>query len=365
MKFLEVIYNKLMKQGSMDLPLHNGDAPRWLFERMKLLAGELTTIIIEFFGKEEFLRRISDPIWFQSFGCLLGFDWHSSGLTTTTTAALISSLSTESKNLGLFFAGGKGKRALQTLDDIQNIAEDGLISKELAESMKKTSRLVAKIDSSCVQDGYRLYHHFVIFDKEGNWAVVQQGMKTDDRFARRYHWNSFGLESFVKDPHKGVITTKFEHPLNLVDATVTDTQTKMVELSNEGTTLVKELMHVSLPSHHPIFESDFDKKSLEKILLLIKEVNPKDFEDLLLVRGLGEKNLRVLALTANLIFGTPLSYKDPATFSFAHGGKDGYPFPVQRDVYDKTIEIFEVAIKKSHISELEKEKLFIKLKTLI
>jgi len=169
----------------------------------------------------------------------------------------------------------------------------------------------------------------------------------------------------VKDPHKGVITAKFERPLNLVDATVADTQTKMVELANDGTALLKELTHVSLPSHHPIFESDYDRKSLEKILSLTKEVNPKDFEDLLLVKGLGEKNLKVLALTANLIFGTPLSYKDPATFSFAHGGKDGYPFPVQRDVYDKTIEIFEIAIKKAHISAVEKEKLFNKLKTLI
>ncbi|MFU2157444.1 MULTISPECIES: DUF763 domain-containing protein [Caldisericum] len=353
-----------MKKGYFDLPLHNGDAPSWLFKRMEKLARYLSLAIIEFFGIEEYLKRLSDPIWFQSFGCLLGFDWHSSGLTTTTTGAIISGLSSESKNLGLFFAGGKGARALDTPSQIDRIFEDGFISLDLANSMKKTSRLVAKIDSSCIQDGYKLYHHFVIFDKDGNWAIIQQGMKETTRYARRYHWNSFGLKSFVKDPHKGVITVKFEAPLNLVDSTIEKTQQKMVELANDKN-LSKEIKSIKFPAHHPIYEDDFDKEHLSKIFSYVSELNPKDFEELLLIKGLGEKSLRALALSSHLLFGSPLSYKDPATFSFAHGGKDGYPYPVMRGTYDKTIQVFETAIRKAKLSELEKERLLSKLRSLV
>lgn len=353
-----------MKQGYVDLPLHDGHAPPWLFERMKRLARELSLIILEFFGKEEYLKRISDPIWFQSFGCLLGFDWHSSGLTTTTTAALITGLSEESKHIGLFFVGGKGLRALQTPDQIDAIANSGLIDEVSKTTLKKVSRLVAKIDSSCVQDGYKLYHHFLVFDTSLNWAIVQQGMKESSHYARRYHWNSFNLVSFVRDPHKGVISTKFEKPLNLVDASIEETRKRMVELTNSNDFL-KELKSIKFPSHHPIYESDFDREKLKAVFSLVKDYPVKDFEDLLLIKGLGEKSLRALALSANLIFGTPLSYKDPATFSFAHGGKDGYPYPVMRDVYDKTIEIFETAIRKARIDVSEKEKLLNKLKSLL
>jgi len=352
-----------MKQGYVDLPLHGGHAPPWLFKRMEKLARALSSAIIEFFGVEEYLKRLSDPVWFQSFGCLLGFDWHSSGLTTTTTGAIISGFGEESKNYGVFFAGRKGVRALGTPVDIDSILEKGYVSENIANTLKRTSRLVAKIDSSCVQDGCKLYHHFVVFDKFGNWTIVQQGMKEENRYARRYHWNSFGLKSFVKDPHKGVITVKFEKPLNLVDATIGETQEKMVFLANDGN-FVNEIKKIKFPSHHPIYESDFDRERLSKIFSFVKDVNPKDFEELLLVKGLGEKSLRALALSSHLLFGTPLSYKDPATFSFAHGGKDGYPYPVMRDIYDKTIEVFETSIKKAKLDEFEKEKLLTKLKSL-
>lgn len=352
-----------MKQGYVDLPLHGGHAPPWLFQRMEKLARFLSIAIIEFFGVEEYMKRLSDPIWFQSFGCLLGFDWHSSGLTTTTTGAIISGLSNESKDLGIFFAGGKGSKAVETPSDIDKYLQKGLIGEQIANHLKRTSRLVAKIDSSCVQDGYKLYHHFVIFDKFGNWTIVQQGMKESDRYARRYHWNSYGLKSFVKDPHAGVITVKFEKPLNLVDSNIEETQQKMVELAKDKN-FPKEIKKIKFPTHHPIYEEDFDRNRLSKIFDYVSEVNPKNFEDLLLVKGLGEKSLRALALSSHLLFGTPLSYKDPAMFSFAHGGKDGYPYPVMRDVYDKTIEIFETAIKKSRLSEVEKEKLLLKLKSL-
>ncbi|BAL80728.1 DUF763 domain-containing protein [Caldisericum exile] len=353
-----------MRQGYVELPLHGGNAPPWLFKRMEKLAKYLSIAIVDFFGIEEYLKRLSDPIWFQSFGCLLGFDWHSSGLTTTTTGAIISGLSDESKNLGLFFAGGKGARAIDTPNHINRILEQGLIDLELANSLKRTSRLVAKVDSSCIQDGYKLYHHFLVFDKFGNWTIIQQGMKESKHYARRYHWNSFGLKSLVNDPHKGIITAKFETPLNLVDSSIVETQKRMVQLASDKN-FSKEIRNIKFPSHHPIYESDFDKERLSKIFSAVSELNPKDFEELLLVKGVGEKSLRALALSSHLIFGSSLSFKDPATFSFAHGGKDGYPYPVMRDIYDKTIEVFETAIKKAKLSELEKEKLLSKLKSLV
>lgn len=344
-----------MKTGSVDLPLHGGSAPKWLFERMKRLAREISISVIINFGKDEFLNRLSDPIWFQAFGCVLGFDWHSSGLTTTTTGAIKEGLKDEMRNLNIFFAGGKGLRGINTPKDIESYAEKGFISSKLIDYLKNSSRLVAKVDSDAVQDGYRIYHHFMIFDKEGNWIVTQQGMNTQKKYARRYHWSSYGMKSFVKDPHKGVIANEFLSPLNLVDSAIEDTQNKIVQLAKEETNLViKEIKSIKLPRHHPLYPQNFNSTYLENVLRKAKESSFEDFENLLLVRGVGEKTLRALALLANLIYGSPLSFKDPALFSFAHGGKDGYPFPVDRKTYDQSIEILHKAIISARIGELER-----------
>jgi len=354
-----------MKTGSADLPLHGGSAPKWLFERMKRLAREISIAIIISFGKDEFFKRLSDPLWFQSFGCILGFDWHSSGLTTTTTAALKEGLAEETKNLGVFFAGGKGLRGIHTPDDIESVSEKGYLSYDKAKTLINSSRLVAKVDADAVQDGYKIYHHFMVFDRSGNWVVVQQGMNSQRKYARRYHWASYEMESFVKDPHKGVISDQIGKPLNLVDREIEETQSHMVELSRENPRLViKEIRNIKLPEHHPLYPGDFNISYLEKVLKKTQEFSPGDFENLLLVKGIGEKTLRALALLSNLIYGSPLSFKDPALFSFAHGGKDGYPFPADRKTYDQSIEILKEAIRGARIGELEKFNLIKKLSTI-
>ncbi len=353
-----------MRSGYADLPLHGGKAPKWLFNRMKKLAREISLVIISQYGKDEFLRRISDPVWFQSLGCVLGFDWHSSGVTTTVTGAIAEGLKNEQRNLGLFFAGGKGRRGLNTPHDIEIWGEKGAISFEKVRKFQETSRLVAKVDADALQDGFRIYHHFFVFTKEGKWAVIQQGMKGETGRARRYHWISDNVKSFVSNPHSGIVAVKKESVLNLVDRDTPEIRAKITELSHEKPeTVLKELKHIEMPFHHPIFRTDFNEKRLMKILKKTNEVSVSDFQELLLVRGVGEKTLRALSLVAHIVFGSPLSFKDPALFSFAHGGKDGYPFPVDRETYDLSIYILKEAVRKAKIGEYEKLKALKKLAT--
>ncbi len=344
-----------MRSGYADLPLHGGKAPKWLFERMKKLAREISLIIISEYGKDEFLRRLSDPVWFQSFGCVLGFDWHSSGVTTTVTGALAEGLKNEQRELGIFFAGGKGRRGLNTPKDIELWEECGVISEAWGAELRKISRLVAKVDADALQDGYKIYHHFFVFTKEGKWAVVQQGMRGETKRARRYHWLSDEVKSFVSDPHTGVVSARKENVLNLVDGKTPEARKTITELASEKPkTVLRELKHIELPYHHPVLKMDYNEKRLLSILRKTREASPADFESLLLVRGVGEKTLRALSLVAHIAFGTPLSFEDPALFSFAHGGKDGYPFPVQRNVYDRTIEILRDAVRRARLGEYDK-----------
>ncbi len=346
-----------MRNGYADLPLHGGKAPKWLFERMKKLAREITLAIVIQYGTDEFLRRISDPIWFQSFGCVLGFDWHSSGVTTTVTGALAEGLKNDEMDLGIFFAGGKGRRALHTSEDIALWGEKGILSLQTVKEFQHTSRLVAKVDSVALQDGYKLYHHFFVFTKDKKWAIVQQGMKGDTKRARRYHWISEQVKSFVSDPHSGIAKTSRskETVLNLVDGEIPETRTKITEIAKEKPEIVlKEAKYLKMPAHHPVLRTDFNEKYLTKVLNKTHELKPENFENLLLVKGLGEKTLRALSLLVHLIYNSPLSFKDPALFSFTHGGKDGYPFPVERDTYDRSIAILKEAVNKAKVGEYEK-----------
>jgi hypothetical protein len=347
-----------MRSGYADLPLHGGKAPRWLFERMKKLAREISLAIIIQYGRDEFLKRISDPVWFQSFGCVLGFDWHSSGVTTTVTGAIAGGLKHDTRDIGIFFAGGKGRRALNTPKDLEMWGEKGVLPAETVRKFQQISRLVAKVDSVALQDGYSLYHHFFIFTSDRKWAVVQQGMKGSTKRARRYHWISEKVKSFVSDPHSGIAATTpktKETVLNLVDKDIPETRANITELSKEKPEVVlKEIKHIEMPAHHPVLSTDFNEKYLEKILSRTHEIKPADFEKLLLVKGLGEKTLRALSLLVHLIYNSPLSFKDPALFSFAHGGKDGYPFPVERDTCDRSIAILKEAVNRAKIGEYEK-----------
>lgn len=344
------------RTGIATLPLHHGKAPRWLFERMKGLAREISFAIISELGRTEFLRRLSDPHWFQAFGCILGFDWHSSGLTTTSTGALKEALRGIEKETGIFIAGGKGATSRKTPEQIQFYCERYGMNPE---SFIYASRLSAKVDNSAVQDGYQLYHHIFVFTPEGHWAVIQQGMNPVEKTARRYHWLSETVKDFVNEPHNAICSEKkHRHVLNLVAKESRETRQICTELAaqNPEKTLqeFEKISHLELTSRHDVTANDIDPQKLYRVLLKTYERRPENFEELLGIKGVGPKTLRALSLLSELIYGKPPSFSDPARFSFAHGGKDGTPYPVDRETYDRTIEIMKKAIESSRLGNRDK-----------
>ncbi len=348
----------MQRTGRLDLPLHSGKAPAWLFERMVVLAKYIAEAILIEFGRDYFLKQLAQPLWFQSLGCVLGFDWHSSGLTTTTTAAMKEAFK-DLKEYRVFFCGGKGRSARQTPEEIREISEN--LGKDFG-GLIYASRIAAKIDNHALQDGFNLYHHSFIFSSEGKWTVIQQGMARGGRWARRYHWHSEGLSSFVKNPHSGLSSDRFFLTLNLVDENLEDTQGLMVELSHrkpernlkDCSLLQKGIRR--LPQRHRILLEDIHPHFLEKTFLKTYAKKPLDFEGLLSLEGVGEKTLRALALIAELIYGAPLSFRDPARYSFAHGGKDGHPYRINLSDYEKTITVMERAVKRAKLEGQEKIK---------
>jgi uncharacterized protein len=345
-----------MRTGIANLPLHYGSAPRWLFERMKKLASQITQIIVWDYGPEEFLLRLSDPFWFQAFGCVLGFDWHSSGVTTTAGGALKEGLKGLEKSLGIVVAGGKGATSRKTPQHIQTWGEKLKLPSETISQLIYASKMSAKVDNTAVQDGFQLYHHNFIFTKSGLWAVVQQGMNPTLKSARRYHWLASSLTDFVEEPHAGIITEKKTITLDLTAKESRETRQISVELIKDNfSQLIQDTKLLSqenwtevlnLPEDHPIYPEHFDGKRLEKILHRIKEKEPEDFERLLGIQGVGPKTILALSLISELIYGTKPSWNDPARYSFAHGGKDGYPYPVQKETYDQSIQILKKPWKK-------------------
>lgn len=344
----------MLKREIAELPLHNGKAPKWLFQRMKKLAREIVILFAVENKIDELIRKLSDPLWFQALGCILGFDWHSSGLTTTTGAALKEGIEDLAYDIGLFIVGGKGKTALNTPEEIKAIAE-----KENIDPQKwiTISRLVSRIDNNAIQDGYQLYHHLLIFSKDEKWCVIQQGMNEKNNFARRYHWLGEEIKSFIEEPHKGIISYRFEnYVLNLVSKESKPAQETITYLLNEDPKKVINLWNkisLKLPSHHPLTIKEIKPENLKTVLLKTYENPPKDFQETLLKEGIGAKTLRALALISELVYNKPYSIKDPARFSFAHGGKDGHPYPVDRENYDKSIEILEKAIKNAKMGKRE------------
>lgn len=334
-----------MKTGSINLPLHYGKAPHWLFEKMKRLSRSITIFIVEEEGTEGFLQKISSPLWFQSLGCILGFDWHSSGITTVVCAALKEGIEGTENELGIFIAGGKGMRSRKTPTEIKEKA--GVID-TVVEPLIYASRMSAKVDSAAVQDGYQIYQHTFFFTKKGEWAVVQQGMNLINRYARRYHWLSGDID-FVCEPHSGISSQKIEDTvLNMVSRKSGDVRTRTTEISKEHPDrITREL--ITLPRRHPILSADINPKRLYKTFISTYERAPQNFEELIGIRGVGPKTIRALALLSELLYGTPLDFTDPARFSYAHGGKDGHPYPVDRKGYEKTISILERAIKSARL----------------
>jgi hypothetical protein len=331
---------------------------------MKALSREITLFIIDSFGVEEMLLRISDPFWFQAFGCALGFDWHSSGVTTTVCGALKEGLKGMETELGFYVTGGKGRTSRKTPQEIEEICDrrsiDGM-------PLIYASRMSAKVDSAAIQDGYQIYHHVFFFTQTGKWAVVQQGMNEETRYARRYHWLSQGVEDFVCEPHWAICCDQKTEGLNLVALESEKTRQAMTELSRQGPEFLteegKKVAELFLPEMHPVPWEEIRLERLEKTFRQIYDHSPENFEQLLGIRGVGPKSLRALSLISELIYGVKPSFRDPTHFSFAHGGKDGHPYPVERKVYDQTIEVLKGAIDKARVGDREKIEAIRRLKS--
>lgn len=351
------------KTGSIDLPLHPGKCPPWLFKRMRALSGEIAAAIIEEYGTRELVFRLSNPIFFQALGCVVGFDWHSSGLTTTVSAALKEGTP---KEYGIAFCGGKGKASKITIAEIEKNADLFGLSSSKTEELLKATRMSAKVDSSCIQDGYELYHHLFVFDKKCNWAVVQQGLNDENGYARRYHW--FNSETFVENPNDIIAGYKHERVLNLTSEKSEAVRKASVELVNDNPIHIKNELNgqktlfdnvkIIMPSRHHIIRVDLSERDW-KMLQATYELQPQNYEELVSLHGVGGKTLRALALLAKIIYGEEADWNDPVKYSYAHGGKDGIPYPVDLRNYDNSIEFLRRLIEERKIGD-EKTKAIMK-----
>ncbi|MDC7220212.1 MAG: DUF763 domain-containing protein [Spirochaetales bacterium] len=345
----------MKRSGTADLPLHHGRVPAWLSSRMALKGGAITEVIVDEFGPDEFLSRISDPFWFQSFGAVLGMDWHSSGITTSVMGALKKAINPKARQLGLLVCGGRGKYSRQTPSELLEFGmQTGLDGHELA----RASRLTAKVDNNCLQDGFQIYQHNFIVTPGGKWAVVQQGMNQETAFARRYHWHSPQVQSFVSDPHAAVVGDNRGSLLNLSDKRADEARDSIMSFMGEpmslqwkeiGSLLAGPSRHLSLPAHHEVRPSDVNAERLGAVLALAHDKGCQSFTDALLLDGVGPRTVQSLALVSEVIYGKPARFDDPARFSFAHGGKDGHPFPVPLKVYDEGINFMKRAVNKCRI----------------
>lgn len=348
----------MKRSGSADLPLHYGYVPQWLYERMSKLGLAVFEVILADYGKNEIIRRMSDPFWFQSLGAVMGMDWHSSGVTTSVMGALKRAINPNSKELGIYIAGGKGKFSKETPNELLKIADlTGLNGTELV----KASKLSAKVDNTAIQDGYQLYTHNFILNDEGSWTVVQQGMSGKDKTARRYHWHSENLKSFVDKPHSGICGKNQGIILDLTAKSAVENRKGIIEISHEPPEKIMKEVSLILPAHHDVQASDVNLKRLGAILSMTREMQPENFEDLLLLKGVGPRTMQSLALVSEVIHGAPSRFQDPARFSFAHGGKDGHPFPVPTKIYDETLDILRTGIEKSKLGNSDKMQAFKKL----
>jgi uncharacterized protein len=356
------------KAGSADLPLHSGHVPKWLADRMTRLGAVISEAIVHHYGRDELLRRLAHPFWFQSFGAVMGMDWHSSGITTSVVGALKRGLEPLSSELGIHVCGGRGAHSRRTPHELHDIgARVGFDGAELAAA----SRLVAKVDSAAVQDGFDLYLHGFIVTDDGHWAVVQQGMNGDCRQARRYHWLSEGLTSFVDAPHAAIAGEPQGEIVNLADRRAEASRRGQLDLlaSLGPDRIVGEmrglsappaappdqplLPHLVMPAHHDVRAGDVNLRRLHATLAAAADAGPKDFAELLLSPGIGARTVRSLAMVAEIVHGAPYRFADPARFSLAHGGKDRHPFPVPITVYDQTIRVLKTAVAKARLGREE------------
>jgi hypothetical protein len=359
-----------MKTAVVNLPLHDGKCPSWLFARMRKLGSVVSEIIINEFGQESYLKRLADPYFFQAFGCLMGMDWHSSGTTSTVCGAL---KSLNKSNLGIKVAGGKGKLSRKTPQQIEIFGKEFNLSTNKINKLIYSSKISAKVDSILIQDNYQLYHHCFILDEKGNWVIIQQGMNESVRYARRYQWLSDNLNDFINEPHNAICCNKKEN--NVLDMTsnkskeardvsldiINDNPSHLkkyffIKRINKGQRTLDEfndntINNFTMPPNHKII--DMDKRNLES-LKKAYEIQPKTYEELIALKGIGAKTIRSLALISELIYGARASWKDPTNFAFALGGKDKIPFEIDRKHYDETTNILKLAIDNAKIGDKDK-----------
>lgn len=376
----------MIQKGIATFTLDYGKCPRWLFERMVRLGRQMVWLIVDEYGPDEFIERIADPVWFQALGTVLAFDWNASGLTTILTAALKEAVRGEEKRLGIFICGGKGRTSRKTPDEIRGWASRLSLSGTNAENLVYNSRMSAKVDSALIQDGFQIYHHSFFFTRNGAWTVVQQGMNISNQTARRYHWFSRKVNDLVCEPHSGIISQVRVPALDMTAKASSSSRDLSVHLVGNGYANLKKDIRIirkhSSPlsqmatlecngrkltllnventefHRHPVLTEDFFKsRYLEKILDKVCQIRPENYEKLLSLEGVGPKTIRALSLVAELIYGANPSYEDPARYSFAHGGKDSTPYPVDRFTYDSTISFFSRVVNKIKMSPFEKRKI--------
>jgi hypothetical protein len=338
--------------GVADLPLHGGRVPQWLAERMTKLGTAITETVIQDYGTSAFLSRLSDPFWFQALGSVMGMDWHSSGITTSVMGGLKRGLAPRADELGIYICGGRGKFSRNTPQELRLIAErrgfDG-------EALVRTSRLTARVDNNAIADGFQIYLHSFVVAANGEWAIVQQGLNDRSGMARRYHWHSASVRDFVAEPHTGIVGENQGTIINLVDAQAKPAQDTLLGLTHENPmTMLRAARHLRMPDHHEVRAQNINLKRLGAVLAVAYERDLHDFAELLLLENLGPRTLQSLALIAEVVHGAPSRFSDPARFSFAHGGKDRYPFPVPLKTYDESLNFLRTPLDAAKVGDKEK-----------
>jgi uncharacterized protein len=352
----------MKRSGVADLPLHGGRVPQWLATRMTTLGTAISESVIHHYGTSALLSRLSDPFWFQAMGSVMGMDWHSSGITTSVLGALKRGLNPRSHELGIYICGGRGRHSRNTPAELRSIAEKTGLD---GESLVRTSRLAAKVDNNAIVDGFQIYLHGFILAKDGEWAIVQQGMNEGSRLARRYHWHSATVKDFTCEPHTGIVgppspiasgAPGADHLIqNLVDARARPAQDALLTVANDKPQrTLTEVMKMRLPTHHDVRAKDVDLTRLGAVLAVSHDRTLHDFASLLLLENVGPRTLQTLAMVAEVIHGTPTRFTDPARFSFALGGKDRHPFPVPLKTYDETIDVLRRSLDLARVGDTEK-----------
>jgi hypothetical protein len=342
----------MKRSGFADLPLHGGRVPAWLANRMTKLGTGITEAILVQYGRSEFLSRLSDPFWFQALGSVMGMDWHSSGITTSVMGALKRGLNPRADELGIYICGGRGRHSRRTPDELRLLAEKISVD---GEALVRTSRLTARIDNNAIQDGFQIYLHNFVVTADGEWAVVQQGMNEATGLARRYHWHSPTVRDFTSEPHSAIVGKHQGIIMNLVDSQATPAQKALLEIVKQHPEKsLHEARQLVVPRHHDVRAADVNLNRLGAVLAVAYERDFRDFASLLLLENLGPRTLQSLALIAEVVHGAPTRFSDPARFSFAHGGKDGHPFPVPRKTYDESIAVLRSSLDAAKIGDKEK-----------